>query len=234
MNNDLREQLIFLAIFLLTNYTNVRIFDCVVSGKLLRRSDMKTTYTTKFMGDEFTITADFGDASCPISGDLEGKQVADFRHSPREAMRSALIACCDFGGDDPDEYEIEIEEALDEMVGRDNDVIEMAKMLESHGQMFTGNNVDDEAQGWIDNGFTPEVADEWCEIGCWDASVAAQLRDAGLTPDDAHNTANLMIDMEEERDDEDDPSEYTDGDPIYSICNGDTKVQYLIDWAKGE
>lgn len=208
---------------------------------------MTTTYTTKIWGDTFEISADFARASCPIKGDLHGRQVADFRHSARAAMRSLLEEIAVMGGDDPEDAEDEIEAALDAMVGRDADLIEMAEMLERHGDRFTGNNTDDEAQGWLDEGFDADSADAWCEIGCWDATTAAKWRDAGMTPSQISDAADAMLEAEiaewdaiDEAAAEEDhdwtpctrESQYTDGNPIYSACNGDTRRQALIDAAK--
>lgn len=188
---------------------------------------MMTTYTTKIWGETYEITADFAQASCPVHGDEHGRQVADFRHSPRAAMESLLREMVEMGGDDPDESADEINAALDAMIGRDADLIEMATMLERHGERFTGTNTDDVAQEWLDHDFDAVRANEWCEIGCWDAATAAELRDAGLTPDQAHKAAEWLTDGL------DDAAEvFTDGDPIYSTCNGDTSVQEIVDAAK--
>lgn len=62
---------------------------------------------------------------------------------------------------------------------------EIAAVLMSYGDRFAGNNPEGVAQDWADNDFDADGVAEWCEIGVWDASTAAQLRDAGLTPDDA-------------------------------------------------
>lgn len=50
---------------------------------------MRTTYTTKWGSDTYSVTADWSEASCSVSG-TAGRQVADFRHSPVRAMRSIL------------------------------------------------------------------------------------------------------------------------------------------------
>lgn len=122
---------------------------------------------------------------------------------------------------------------------------EIAQMLNGHGPQFTGNNVDDEAQGWLDEGFDAESAGEWCEIGCWDASTAARLRDAGLSAKDADTAADALIEVEKEKWEKEDAyamehdlelpdhdSEYTDGSPIYSACNNDTPVSKIIEAAE--
>lgn len=50
---------------------------------------MKTTYQTTWGADTIEISADFSQASCPVEG-TNGRQVADFRHSPQAAMRYAV------------------------------------------------------------------------------------------------------------------------------------------------
>ena len=127
------------------------------------------------------------------------------------------------------------------------EVAAMASMLERHGPAYTGHNVLEEAQGWIDAGFSADEAGAWCEIGCWDADTAATWRDDGLTPDQVRDAAQRLIDAEVAEWDaadqaaaEDDAdwqpvhrhSQYTDGDPIYSACNGDTLAAALVAEAK--
>ncbi len=74
------------------------------------------TYKTRIYGDEIEISANFSEASDQIMGDLEGgRQVADFRHSPQAAMREALRQYIVASGDDPDEYDNVIEDAVSEM-----------------------------------------------------------------------------------------------------------------------
>jgi hypothetical protein len=49
-----------------------------------------STIKTKW-GDEIVeISADWSKAACPIEG-LPGRQVADFRHNPKAALRQALL-----------------------------------------------------------------------------------------------------------------------------------------------
>ncbi len=79
-----------------------------------------TTYTAKIFGDEYQIAADFSQASCPVHGDGHGRQVADFRHSPRAAMESLLRETVEMSGDDPDDFDDEIDEALDSMTDSDS------------------------------------------------------------------------------------------------------------------
>ena len=88
---------------------------------------MTTFFETTFFGEIHHIRADFGQASCPIErGTVEGSivgydvedwestglQVADFRHSPKEAMRAELEQAITASGDDAADFLAEIESAL--------------------------------------------------------------------------------------------------------------------------
>jgi len=113
-----------------------------------------------------------------------------------------------------------------------NDLVlnEMVAVLDSHGPRFAGNHVEDMAQEWLDYDFTPEQADEWCSIGVWNAATAAEFRDAGLSPDQVQAAAERLLDAEQAAwtDERWGYSRYTDGCPIYSICNGDTDAAVII------
>jgi hypothetical protein len=103
---------------------------------------------------------------------------------------------------------------------------EMIAVLISHGPAFSGGDeksARDIAQDWIDHDFDRRQADAWCEIGVWDAHTAAALRDAKKTPAQVAKRAEELRDAEG-----DGESEYTDGSPIYSVCNNDTNVSVLI------
>lgn len=85
------------------------------------------------------------------------------------------------------------------------------------------------------------AADGWCDIGVWEASVAAQLRDAGLIPSQVDDAATALTESEKDSWSQLDEtlddlayheSQYTDGCPIYSVCNNDTSIDVLIDVAK--
>jgi len=99
---------------------------------------------------------------------------------------------------------------------------DMVAILRSHGKLFTGDNVGDMARGWLDCGFSPTEADEWCEIGVWEPAIAAEFRDAGLTPYEVNETAERLYEAKPEN-----------GCPIYAVCNGDASIEGLIKAAKG-
>lgn len=51
---------------------------------------MKTTYTTELCGDKFEITADFSQASCPISGVIAaGRWLISGTLRPKRCGRSS-------------------------------------------------------------------------------------------------------------------------------------------------
>jgi hypothetical protein len=82
-----------------------------------------STYKTECWGETFEISADFAQAGSPVYGVEGGRQVADFRHSSRAAMRAALEECAMAGGGDPEDDEIsqEIDAAIDAMIVVDHE-----------------------------------------------------------------------------------------------------------------
>jgi hypothetical protein len=204
-------------------------------------------------GEIYAVAANWAQAGSPVlvygedgwTHDEHGRQVADFRHRTRAALESIIREAIEMGGDEPDDEEVSgILDNADEL--RSFEIGEMADMLNGHGDQFSGNYVDDEAQNWLDNDFDADAANEWCEIGVWDAEVAATFRGENLTPKQVAAAAQKLIDAENaewdaideaEAEDNDDwtpcerNSQYTD-DPIYSVCNGDTDAQEIIDAAK--
>jgi hypothetical protein len=99
-----------------------------------------------------------------------------------------------------------------------SDIYAMAKMLAAHGERFAGLDPVTVAEEWVDHGFTPSSADEWCSIGVWDPAAAAAFRDADLTPGQVAETARRLNGQ--------------DRDVIYSTCNGDLDASVVIEAAK--
>lgn len=187
-------------------------------------------------GEIYAVAADWAQASSPVlvygkdgwTSDECGRQVADFRHNDRAALEAVIRSAIEMGGEEPDDDEVAgiLDDATELM---DADLAEMCEMLDRHGDRFSGNHTPDSAQDWRDNDFDADAANEWCEIGCWDAGVAAELRDAGLTAQQASDAAERLTEGLEDA-----AETYTDGDPIYSVCNGDTDAQEIIDAANVE
>lgn len=71
------------------------------------------------------------------------------------------------------------------------------------------------AREWWSAKFTVVEMNAWLDAGCFDASAAARLRDAGLTPEDAE----VVV---------------TSGQTIgYLVANGDMAVDAAVARAKG-
>ena len=78
---------------------------------------MTTTYTTRIFSDTVSITADFAQASSPVTGDISGGyQAADFQHSPAAAMRRALEQLIEASGDSVEDFSDQIANALRNMI----------------------------------------------------------------------------------------------------------------------
>lgn len=110
---------------------------------------------------------------------------------------------------------------------RDSTAISLiAVVLRAAGERFAGNDVTEMATDWYDHDFDASEVSDWCDIGCWNPSVAAQWRDAGLTPAIVTTAAEaLLASLPEECD----PADvYTDGCPIYSCCNEDTDPEVVL------
>lgn len=83
----------------------------------------KETYKTEIFGTEVFLIADWSQSASPIwmkfgDGDAycTGRQVADFGHKKYSAMRHYLEEYVVEGGDDPEDFESEIDAAIDAMV----------------------------------------------------------------------------------------------------------------------
>jgi hypothetical protein len=121
-----------------------------------------------------------------------------------------------------DEFSCEAEE-IDERT-LDPKLSAMADGVTSRGERFAGNNVWDMAEAWTEAGFSATDAAEWMDAGFWDPDTAATVRDTGITAEQAAARAEALVEAAEDA-----AEDYTDGDPIYSICNGDTPVSVLTE-----
>lgn len=179
-------------------------------------SDIKKV---EMFGDTLTVRWDGNTWVSPHNG----QQHAHARDAMRSEIEAYYLAC----GEDLEDEEIveQVENHLANMT--DKELSDMAATLNRHGTRFAGNNANDEAREWMDHGFRPSDADEWCEIGVWDAATAAEFRESGLTPDQVKDAAESLTEGL------DDPAEeYTDGDPIYAACNGDIDPSVIVEAAK--
>lgn len=180
----------------------------------------------------YGVAANWSQASAPVYFYGDGKwetrqyQVADFRHKPSEALECEIAMTMEASGDEPDDTEVaDICSNATEFTYREG-FVGMRQMLESRGDYFSGNNPEDIANEWLDYGFDTESAEEWCEIGVWDACTAAEFRDRGYIPG---QVADASSDLLASYDDPDELAKaFTDGNPIYSVCNNDTSIDVIV------
>lgn len=81
---------------------------------------VSATYRTEFFGETIEVRADWAQASSGVHGVDGGYQVADFRHSPKAAMRLALEQYVRASGDTPGDHEDAIEAAVEDMTEADD------------------------------------------------------------------------------------------------------------------
>lgn len=123
-----------------------------------------------------------------------------------------------------------VRNAVDEAGLAHRELFNVASVLKSHGDRYTGSNVFDVAQEWIDAGF--ESGDDvnwWCHAGVWDAATAAEFAAAELTPMKVAHIADAMVDASSDPD-----AEFTNGCPIYAACNGDINPSRFVEFAKSQ
>lgn len=116
----------------------------------------------------------------------------------------------------------EIKDICEALCIENEDICVITITLIEAGDRFSGNNPVDTAEEWISEGFNADDAEAWISVGFWNPQVAAELRDIGIEPDDAQRISEKLIE------DDDEVSNYTDGDPIYSLCNNDTDIEIFI------
>lgn len=88
--------------------------------------------------------------------------------------------------------------------------------------------IDIPAGSRVDDETLREVLPEWVDAADEaeaEAMIAAALRDAGLSSLQVQDGAESLLDG---LDEDTRRRLYTDADPIYSVCNGDTPVDVLI------
>lgn len=149
-----------------------------------------------------------------------GSLVLDCWVGPAEHLGSGDdYSCWSYFGPDgrylgPDQYGIEPIFTADSIK-----ISLIATVLLAAGERFAGNNVTEVATDWFDHDFDTDSVSDWCDIGVWNPSVAAEWRGAGLTPQIVAAAAEVLI---ESLPDGSDPCDtYTDGCPIYACCNDD-------------
>jgi len=82
------------------------------------------------------------------------------------------------------------------------------------GEFFSGSNPDSIAEDWAER-FSVSAAAAWMNAGFWDADAAESCRNAGYSPSKMKAIAEDQADR---------GIEYSSGDLIYALCNGDASV----------
>lgn len=121
-------------------------------------------------------------------------------------------------------YARRVESLLERELGL-TEQVHIEDILREAGSRFHGADTSAAAREWLSLDFDASGVDEWVEIGVWDPETAETLRDAGLSPADVQAGAEALI---EGVDDDFCRRLYTDADPVYSTCNGDTPIDVLI------
>ena len=96
-------------------------------------------------------------------------------------------------------------------------ITEIFDSLKHYGPTFYGSNDEqamDIAKEWAED-FTAAEADSWMSAGFWCPSTAASVRDMDIEPDQVAALCNDIITGHQ--------------DPVYSMCNGDLKVDALVE-----
>jgi hypothetical protein len=91
---------------------------------------------------------------------------------------------------------------------------DMASVLIDHGHT---QDTDDLAAEWAGYGFDADDVESWCEVGCWEPFVAADFREADMTPRVAARACNQYgrehgLEM----------------DAMYAACNLDVSADDII------
>ncbi len=88
------------------------------------------------------------------------------------------------------------------------------EVLTAAGETFSGgpSAVAGIAEDWADHDFDVDQVQQWVDAGCWDASTAAELRQAGFRP----GKDELAYRPNCERD---------DMDAMYALCNADVSLE---------
>jgi hypothetical protein len=96
--------------------------------------------------------------------------------------------------------------------------------LRNHGPMFYGDDTTARriAEEWHGYDFRADQVDQWCAVGCWDASVAAEFHNAGMTP----RAASRACERYNER-----HGQSHCEDAMYETCDGNLPTADIIaDW----
>jgi len=103
---------------------------------------------------------------------------------------------------------------------------DIAEVLATFGEVFSGGRPEEVAAEWIAAGVTdPDEVCGWCMADVWEPQVAAKLRSAGVSP---QGLASIVAEMTRGMTDDDMRHRWTDGSPVYAACNGDVSVDIFL------
>lgn len=81
---------------------------------------------------------------------------------------------------------------------------------------------------WVAVGFDLKGVRLWTKVGCWDADTAFALEQAGVTPSQARQAADVLGEQAAARGSEPIGFRGTDFDPMYKVCNGDLSLDEFL------
>ena len=81
-----------------------------------------------------------------------------------------------------------------ELIEQLDKISPIVRVLKSHGDRFTFTHVGTNAQEWLDYYFDSDQVDEWCKAGVWCPTVANELNEAFIGPDDLKKADSNMVD----------------------------------------
>jgi hypothetical protein len=99
-------------------------------------------------------------------------------------------------------------------------ILALTKRLLEAGETFSGGSHESAlhiAVEWYQHGFTPKTMSSWIAIGVWDADVANEFVDNGLTPDQVFVASRSIL--QSDGNPYDAPQRWDSGCPIYHCCN---------------
>ena len=85
---------------------------------------MRTTNWTKWGDNVVAVSADWKRADCPVEGDIRGRQVSHFNHSPYKALKAAVVDCAHADGMDEETIDFEVDNVMSYAILEDHYVKE--------------------------------------------------------------------------------------------------------------
>ena len=99
-------------------------------------------------------------------------------------------------------------------------ILAITKKLIESGETYSGGSHDSAlhiATEWYRHGFVVKTMSEWIAIGVWDADIANEFTEHGITPDQVMDASKSIL--ESDGNPYDAPQRWDSGCPIYHACN---------------